>query len=328
MDEKKKIVFYSYKGGTGRTLALANIASYLARFEFRVCIVDMDLEAPGIHYKFIESNDPLINDMLGVVDYINYFINNGLPPTDIDPYLIHLDDYISILPSGNVASNDYWEKLARINWHSLLYEEDSSGVKLLLDLLGRLESEELGFDYILIDARAGITPLSGLCVSLFGDVLASFLTASPESLDGTRQMLLNVHKTRMKDNLPSIPIVPVLTRFEKFENKDEEDAFISAKESYLNNGGQMLCAELYVIHSDRDIERDERVVYSKQDKDKPHLELPIQLDYLKLFSCLVDDKKMRGRIKSLLKKITDQDALINDPETLQSEIEAISTVYG
>ena len=38
------ITFYSYKGGVGRTLALANIAMYLSRFGQNVCIVDFDLE--------------------------------------------------------------------------------------------------------------------------------------------------------------------------------------------------------------------------------------------------------------------------------------------
>jgi len=110
MNDKKKIVFYSYKGGTGRTLALANIASYLAQFEFKVCIIDMDLEAPGIHYKFLEYTDPRINNMLGVVDYIDYFVQNKLPPPDISPYLINFNDNISIMPSGNVNNNDYWDK--------------------------------------------------------------------------------------------------------------------------------------------------------------------------------------------------------------------------
>jgi len=43
------ITFYSYKGGTGRTMALANAAWILASNRFRVLIVDWDLEAPGLH---------------------------------------------------------------------------------------------------------------------------------------------------------------------------------------------------------------------------------------------------------------------------------------
>ena len=46
----KTITFYSYKGGVGRTLALANIAKRLSEFGKKVCLIDFDLEAPGLHH--------------------------------------------------------------------------------------------------------------------------------------------------------------------------------------------------------------------------------------------------------------------------------------
>src|SRR5215216_7662167 len=46
------ITFYSYKGGVGRTMALANIAVLLARQGLRVLAVDWDLEAPGLDRYF------------------------------------------------------------------------------------------------------------------------------------------------------------------------------------------------------------------------------------------------------------------------------------
>jgi cellulose biosynthesis protein BcsQ len=42
------ITFYSWKGGVGRTMALANTAVQLARKGNRVLMVDWDLEAPGL----------------------------------------------------------------------------------------------------------------------------------------------------------------------------------------------------------------------------------------------------------------------------------------
>jgi MinD-like ATPase involved in chromosome partitioning or flagellar assembly len=44
--------FYSYKGGVGRTMALANLAIILARLGRKVLIVDLDLEAPGLDRYF------------------------------------------------------------------------------------------------------------------------------------------------------------------------------------------------------------------------------------------------------------------------------------
>ncbi len=51
------ITFYSYKGGTGRSMALANVACLLAeklgasRPE-KVLAIDWDLDAPGLHRFF------------------------------------------------------------------------------------------------------------------------------------------------------------------------------------------------------------------------------------------------------------------------------------
>jgi MinD-like ATPase involved in chromosome partitioning or flagellar assembly len=46
------ITFYSYKGGVGRSMALANVADLMARSGLRVLIVDFDLEAPGLEHFF------------------------------------------------------------------------------------------------------------------------------------------------------------------------------------------------------------------------------------------------------------------------------------
>src|SRR5438270_2162491 len=49
------ITFYSYKGGVGRTMALANTAAMLAARGWRVLAADWDLEAPGLHHYFPEA---------------------------------------------------------------------------------------------------------------------------------------------------------------------------------------------------------------------------------------------------------------------------------
>ena len=50
------ITFYSYKGGTGRSMALANVAYLLATDiaygKNKVLMIDWDLEAPGLHRYF------------------------------------------------------------------------------------------------------------------------------------------------------------------------------------------------------------------------------------------------------------------------------------
>ena len=52
MAEGKVVTFYSYKGGTGRTMALANVAWILAANGHKVLAVDWDLESPGLYKYF------------------------------------------------------------------------------------------------------------------------------------------------------------------------------------------------------------------------------------------------------------------------------------
>ena len=44
------ITFYSFKGGVGRSMALINTAAIMAERGFRVLVIDMDLEAPGLSF--------------------------------------------------------------------------------------------------------------------------------------------------------------------------------------------------------------------------------------------------------------------------------------
>src|SRR3954463_344047 len=67
------VSFYSYKGGTGRSMALANIAWILASNGRRVLVIDWDLEAPGLHRYF----RPFLDDeeMTGTPGLIDFFVH-------------------------------------------------------------------------------------------------------------------------------------------------------------------------------------------------------------------------------------------------------------
>ena len=135
----KTISFYSYKGGVGRSLALAYTAKYLADRNMRVCVLDIDLEAPGIGIKFEkllekeqkekkeekQKKEPAkVYSKLGVVDYIKSF-NEGKTPENIEEYFINVypenkSGYIKIMGAGkDIYSNRYWEDLEKIEWKKL-----------------------------------------------------------------------------------------------------------------------------------------------------------------------------------------------------------------
>jgi len=76
------ITFYSYKGGTGRSMALVNTAWLLAANGKKVLAIDWDLEAPGLHryfYPFLIDQD--LTASPGVIDFVlDYTLKAMTPP--------------------------------------------------------------------------------------------------------------------------------------------------------------------------------------------------------------------------------------------------------
>jgi cellulose biosynthesis protein BcsQ len=58
--------FYSYKGGVGRSMALANVAELFYKVGYKVLMVDWDLEAPGLERFFPNPKEVL--DRLGIIN--------------------------------------------------------------------------------------------------------------------------------------------------------------------------------------------------------------------------------------------------------------------
>src|SRR3989440_12218630 len=80
----KIITFYSYKGGTGRSMALANVAWILASNGKRVLAIDWDLEAPGLHRYFSPFlADQNLSSSSGVINFADdYRVRAMSPPAE------------------------------------------------------------------------------------------------------------------------------------------------------------------------------------------------------------------------------------------------------
>ena len=79
------ITFYSYKGGTGRTMAMANVAWIIASSGKRVLAVDWDLESPGLHkffHPFLEEST--VTATPGVIEIINDYASAAIGPVPAD----------------------------------------------------------------------------------------------------------------------------------------------------------------------------------------------------------------------------------------------------
>lgn len=75
LDCKKTIAFHSYKGGTGKTTLITNVAAYFASKGSNVCLLDFDLYAPSLSSYFRKKPNFYLNDLLngqaGIQDVVN-----------------------------------------------------------------------------------------------------------------------------------------------------------------------------------------------------------------------------------------------------------------
>src|SRR5262245_20551443 len=78
--------FYSFKGGVGRSMALANIGTYFYRQGYKTLLIDFDLEAPGLE-RYFESRYKLnlrkIQSEPGLMDMLrDYMLAVSRPAPD------------------------------------------------------------------------------------------------------------------------------------------------------------------------------------------------------------------------------------------------------
>ena len=209
----KIITFYSYKGGTGRSMALANIAWILAANAKRVLVLDWDLEAPGLQRYFRPFLvDRELTSSPGVVDLITDFVLEAitpldkgeklapdwfLPKTDIDPYVISLNwkfpagGQLDFIPAGRQGP-DYGERFAAINWQK--FYDVLGGGAFLEQLKINMRSQ---YDYILVDSRTGVSDTSGICTIQLPDTLVVCFTLNNQSIDGAASITQGVADQRL-----------------------------------------------------------------------------------------------------------------------------------
>lgn len=329
------ITFYSYKGGVGRTLALANIAMYLSRFGLNVCIMDFDLEAPGLHYKFphlVKTTDI----KKGLVDYIYEFVNKAVVPP-LDGFTLELSlpsesrGSIRLIPAGDALSSEYWRKLASIDWHDLFYEKESEGIPFFLELK-EIVKEKYNPDFLLIDSRTGITEMSGLCTSLLPDKVVFLIINNRENLEGARQILWSIQRVERLPGQEPIKVVFALTRIPSPKNeKDEEkeEQIIENIQNFLNEHARNLESQLdiqniFILHSDRELEFSESLRMSDENITE---ETPLSMDYLRLFSRVISQEDISPGLDRVLEEVTADERLYEDPDGVQKELEGLVVSY-
>jgi MinD-like ATPase involved in chromosome partitioning or flagellar assembly len=311
------VTFYSYKGGVGRSMALANIAVLLARVGKRVLVVDWDLEAPGLN-RYFKSADITAPESEGGLLRL---LENAAPNDATIPYrefIRSTNDVefprIDILPSGD-DSNDYSQKLATFSWTEFF--GDRRGAQWLENLRAQWKKD---YDFVLIDSRTGITDSGGVCTIQLPDILVFVVGPNHQNLDGCKRIFSSIHHARA--NLPfdrsKLLILPIVARLDGREesqlSKDWLQRCVNAFQPMFDDWLPKECTPLDVLertklpHVPRYSFGEELAVLIERESD------PDQLPYYYAAITQIIESNFRGVLDVLGKRLDRTEGAISSDQ--------------
>ncbi len=240
------VTFYSFSGGTGRTMALANVAWILAANGYRVLAADWDLESPGLHRFFQPFMDGGTEEMPGIVDFIRRYAWAAVDAS-IDPDVLYagsepgrevarravadmiaehtgrLKDYaislnwrfpdrgsLQFLSSGKQANGDYQTTLGALDWDNF-YDNLHGGQ--FFDALREVLKRD--YDYVLIDSRTGLSDVADICTVHLPDVVVDCFTLAARGIEGAAMIARSLQEHADRD----IAILPVPMRVDHTQDE-------------------------------------------------------------------------------------------------------------
>jgi len=308
------VTFYSFKGGVGRTMALANVAFLAAMNGKRVLVMDWDLEAPGLAYYFRGMQDTsaakAIRAAPGILNLVWDWSTALHGATTLDDASAVRDRFVSgepfeamlssLLPDfedpdGGVlhhigAGNAeilapepvaYEEALARFDW-SNFFTEEAGGV--LLSALRNWAKDN--YDYVFLDSRTGFADVAGICTMQLPDLVALCYIYNRQNIDGIAQVAGAIRDKRGEE----IALRAVPMRVSRENTSEEADARARARKELVRKGRFL----------GETVDIDQKVLAIKQAPNVPFYETialitsdrprsdPLALDYLNLACQLLD----------------------------------------
>jgi len=215
--------FYSYKGGVGRSMTLANLAALFYRRPLDVVVVDWDLEAPGIERyfapRYAAAEPEVVSDQAGLCDLIAHYRQTVATPPEfdrapsspyppIDDYLITLDQNrgcrLRLMPAGRRRDwAAYAEFVQSFDWADFYANWAGGGFFDWLHL--QLVSCA---DIVLIDTRTGITEMGGVATRHMADVVVVMFAGNEENMESSARMAETFLAPREGDRGVEVMLVP------------------------------------------------------------------------------------------------------------------------
>lgn len=221
------VTFYSYKGGTGRTMALSNMAVLLARQQnatVPILMIDWDMEAPGLHHYF-----PHVDAGPGALEFFEAcreqlrlrreaaadmdderLARAVLDAVGWERYVCRVDQSSSLylMPAGRF-DDSYGDRLAAMRWDEL-FDSCPALFRCFADNMAR------HFRYVLVDSRTGRTDSAGICTTLLPRKLVVVFTPNRQSLEGVQALVARAtaYRRSHEDEQRPLLVYPLPSRIE------------------------------------------------------------------------------------------------------------------
>jgi MinD-like ATPase involved in chromosome partitioning or flagellar assembly len=237
------VTFYSYKGGTGRTMLLANVAWIIASNGYKVLLIDWDLEAPGLHlYLRPFLIDTELHNTPGIIDFVWDAAKKIVTPYEpgqsddgqiteslsLENYVVGLDyefpsgGLIDFIPAGR-QSTLYAQRVNTFDWEN--FYARLGGGKILQAARESLRDE---YDLVLIDSRTGVSDTSSICTVQLPDKVAICFTLNRQSIEGAGAIAASIREQKGRQ----FKIFPVPTRLENAETDKRDKALNFARATF------------------------------------------------------------------------------------------------
>jgi len=198
----KTVLFYSFKGGVGRTQLLLNMAKYLSETkDKKIAIVDFDLYAPGLSY--MASFDQEKKGKLYLLDYMISLFKKEKK----ELYFENMSKNIVLIPAINTKNiSTYLKSIHEFSQYTYgikqSAEKRENDQNTLADQLSEYITRAISkiddFDYIFYDARTGMTEVSDILFSNDIDLKIMISSFNKQNMDGMEGMLELLTKQKGK----------------------------------------------------------------------------------------------------------------------------------
>jgi len=209
-----RVVFFSIKGGVGRSTALAATAWWFAQAGKRVLVLDMDLESPGLSSSLLPSDR---QPKYGIIDWlVEDLVDNGDAVLDdmIATSGLSHNGEIYVVPAHGADPGEYVAKLGRVQIPKMQSNGTQESWSCRLRRLLQALEERIRPDVVLIDTSAGINDVSSACVTnLDANLVLLFAQNDSQTWNGYRILFEHWRRTQVAKSLRErLQVVAAMTR--------------------------------------------------------------------------------------------------------------------